>query len=1717
MTTTKNILTRGRFSGFIHAGECESGGASSRLPVCDVSPVQEMMLNRFGRPLACHIVCFVLLLGQGLPAAVTFTNTPSAVSNQYTGTISLQITGLTNSETVVVQKFLDANTNGVVDAGDLLVQQFQLTDNQGATVIAGVTNIVIPYDSNPAASNITATFNLAVGGVEQEFVGQFAFVVSSPTSRFPAMTNLFSVTNSPYGQSFTGQILATNGAPVPNAIVMLGRPGNGLNLQAGVAANNSGAFRLKAAAGAYKLMAFKNDFITDIGNAPIVTLATNATVSTNLTLLPANLIISGKLADATNASLGIPGIFMAAKSTNNLYGLSTTDTNGNFTLPAASSPGQWGFGEEQLSLATHGYVGLNNQTNVITSTGSVAGVTIAFPEATALFYGVVTNGQGTPLPGVSLSGRNSNGNNGDGPYQGQATSDQNGNYVIGVVATNWDVEVETGNNGPKYANYIFSQTPWRFDNGGNGTNIVTATAVRADFAGLLGTNQISGSLTTGSGAPIANVQINVNGQIAGIGANYQANSATTDTNGHYVIYVVNGTWNVNPNCCACCNDANSLPPIYLCPDNQTVIILNNNGVADFIAMPATPDVASYSLSKQQNFVQTGPTAVVADTNAPFQARFHINESSPGSVLSASVTLPGGATQAFPGSSDTDLSIKSNFTTQAALDTTFPSGSYTFTIFPQHDCNRSVALSLPITAFPIVPQITNFSAAQAIASGSNFVLRWSAFTGGTANDVISLEIDDTNGNSAFFTPDYLTPGWVNGTNTAITIPSGKLLPGQMYLGRLSFIKIASLDTNSYPGAWGADGFSSQTTFALGTATNAPVPLTLSTIYQFSAGEDGANPNAALVQASDGNLYGTTVGGGALGWGVIFKLFTNATLANLYSFTNGDDGANPEAPLVQGSNGVLYSTAFAGGAGGAGTIFKITTNAAFTLLYPFGGGSDGGFPVSALSLASNAVFYGTTLGASGGGVGNGTVFKLTTNGVFSTIYSFSGGNDGDDPEAALALGRDGNFYGTSRFGGTSSNGTVFRVTTNGGLTTLHSFTSSDGSEPVAGLLRSADGNFYGTTSAGGSAGLGTVFKMTTNGTLTTLHSFNGANDGSNPSASVVQGSDGNLYGTTASGGPHGDGTVFTISTNGAFTNLYSFSGPDGSTPYSALVQASDGSFYGTTSAGGPADAGTIFRFSLTSVSPPDLAPVSVTAPATVLSISPNPFIIVSWAVTNQGAGSARAGWWDRVWISTNGVLDRRSMDAGDFFISPGTIGTLSLPAGGSYHQTNIIVLPVTNSGNFTVFVQVDVFNQIYESNKVNNTSAGVTGTFLLQPADLAPVYFVAPAQVASNQPNPAITVAWGVTNQGIGAASGGWLDTVWFSTNGVLDAQSIDAGDFFITNNVPAGSSYYQTNSITLPMSASGNYTLFLQVDSADDLFESNETNNTSLGVPGTFILTYDSLALQIGSTVLRAGQKGVVPLLQAGNGVAGMTLSLGYPSDRVTSLQLTNLGTDICAAILAQASNSLAVSLQTCDGQPLAGSVRLADLAFTTASNQSSAFAPLTGSVLLATNAQGATVTRQSLMPGRVVIIGPQPLLESFLATNSQRGLNLYGKPGSSYQLESTTNISDASSWKPAWRVPLTNFFLSFQPIDPSQPRLFFRGYEFFASPPILEISSFTNRSISLLLYAKPGSANTVLSTTNLSNPITWTTQQNLSLTNSFQFLNPIPATNSTMFFRALSK
>ncbi|HVM60706.1 MAG TPA: choice-of-anchor tandem repeat GloVer-containing protein [Verrucomicrobiae bacterium] len=362
--------------------------------------------------------------------------------------------------------------------------------------------------------------------------------------------------------------------------------------------------------------------------------------------------------------------------------------------------------------------------------------------------------------------------------------------------------------------------------------------------------------------------------------------------------------------------------------------------------------------------------------------------------------------------------------------------------------------------------------------------------------------------------------------------------------------------------------------------APAQGLLTTLWQFD-GTNGMYPEAALVQGSDGSFYGTTANGGTStncysGCGTVFKITPQGTLTTLYQFGDlSTDGADPEAGLVQGNDGNFYGTTAAGGTNDNGTVFRITSQGTLTTLWRFNG-DNGEWPYAGLLQGSDGDFYGTT--EQGGTNVYGTVFKITPQGTLTTLWQFGANpTNGLNPYAGLAQGSDGNFYGTTAGGGMGTNcsngcGTVFKITPQGTLTTLYQFGDlpTDGVGPEAVLVQGSDGNFYGTTIGGGTStncfsGCGTVFRITPQGTLTTLWQFNGS-DGRYPQAGLVQGSNSNFYGTTAGGGTNSDGTAFQITPQGTLTTLWQFNSTNGANPYAALVQGSDGDFYGTTHSGG-----------------------------------------------------------------------------------------------------------------------------------------------------------------------------------------------------------------------------------------------------------------------------------------------------------------------------------------------------------------------------------------------------------------------------------------------------------------------------------------------------------------------------------------------------------------------
>ena len=405
------------------------------------------------------------------------------------------------------------------------------------------------------------------------------------------------------------------------------------------------------------------------------------------------------------------------------------------------------------------------------------------------------------------------------------------------------------------------------------------------------------------------------------------------------------------------------------------------------------------------------------------------------------------------------------------------------------------------------------------------------------------------------------------------------------------------TNDLTGSFAAEG-DYVATSATSTLTITPAPVyNFSLVYSFGGSPDGSSPIAGLVQGADGNFYGTTQFGGTNGDGTVFKVTPGGTLTTLHSFAGGSgDGEYPNAGLVQGTDGNFYGTTNQGGPHSEGTVFKITPTGTVTLLHSFYGGgyTDGEYPEAGLVQGTDGNFYGTTY--EGGADAEGTVFQITPTGTITLLHSFEN-TDGLNPEAGLVQGSDGSFYGTTFGGGANRDGVVFKITAGGAFTLLHSFAgTADGESPEAGLVEGSDGNFYGTTLEGGANNDGAVFTISAGGTFTLLHSFAGTADGERPLAGLVPGSDGNLYGTTQTGGANGAGTVYEVAPSGAFILVFSFSSgaTDGGNPNGSLLQGTDGNFYGTAPDGGANYDGAIFK-----ITPPSAlaGPVTLTVPASV----------------------------------------------------------------------------------------------------------------------------------------------------------------------------------------------------------------------------------------------------------------------------------------------------------------------------------------------------------------------------------------------------------------------------------------------------------------------------------------------------------------------------------------
>jgi len=378
-----------------------------------------------------------------------------------------------------------------------------------------------------------------------------------------------------------------------------------------------------------------------------------------------------------------------------------------------------------------------------------------------------------------------------------------------------------------------------------------------------------------------------------------------------------------------------------------------------------------------------------------------------------------------------------------------------------------------------------------------------------------------------------------------------------------------------------------------------------IHYFSEDDgDGGYPASDLVMDAEGNVYGTTVLGGAVGSGTVFKLTPSGggwTETVLYSFTGGADGGQPYNGVTLDAQGNLYGTAVVGGSGGScedgcGVVYKLTNDGggwSQSVLYNFTGGDDGSGPGAGLTFDDAGNLYGMT--PTGGAFGLGVIYQLkpgpNDTWSFKVVHAFTGGNDGATGSAGRMLLDGNSFYGAATVGGANGKGVVFKLSPardgKWTLRPLYAFKGQpDGGLPYGALVRDAAGRLYGTTYYDGANGLGAVYQLTPgpNGDWKekVIYSFKGGTDGSNPISHLVQAQSGDFYGTTSEGGSPGCncGTIFKLSaTDGRWTETvaYSFRGmADGGYAYNGMVTDGAGTFYGTTVRGGIDDDGVVFRF-------------------------------------------------------------------------------------------------------------------------------------------------------------------------------------------------------------------------------------------------------------------------------------------------------------------------------------------------------------------------------------------------------------------------------------------------------------------------------------------------------------------------------------------------------------
>jgi hypothetical protein len=460
----------------------------------------------------------LLALGWGASAA-TFSVAPNFVSNLYSGSLTVQIGGLTNGETVLVERFLDPNTNGVIDAGEPLAQSFLLTDGQGVS-IGGVRDPNIPGDNDLAAnSQITATLDFANSAEFSRGSGSQIFRLSSPAARFATVQHSITITQSALPQKITGTV-SSSGSPLPFAwVAALVQVGNDQQLVSGTTADATGKFTLKVSDGTYQVIGFKPGYTGNFGTSPSVTVS-GADTNVSVPLTAATLNISGSVIE-TASGQGIPGVQIFGSSDSNDYSVFFSDAQGNFSV--AVNAGQWKFDPSDYTAMLGGFLRGQNKTQINVTTASVTGVDVPFTKGTALIYGTLKTDQNVALGGVRLYGSDS-----FNTVQSSVYTDASGNFFLPASNATWYFGVDQGAVLP--AGYVVQQAQ---------TTLGAGQALHTNLVATRATAYLAGRAVDGNNNPINN------GNMILFASTGQNQNAQLGPDGSFVFPLTGGTWTLS--------------------------------------------------------------------------------------------------------------------------------------------------------------------------------------------------------------------------------------------------------------------------------------------------------------------------------------------------------------------------------------------------------------------------------------------------------------------------------------------------------------------------------------------------------------------------------------------------------------------------------------------------------------------------------------------------------------------------------------------------------------------------------------------------------------------------------------------------------------------------------------------------------------------------------------------------------------------------------------------------------------------------------------------------------------------------------------------------------------------------------------------------------------------------------------------------------------------